>query len=237
MKVSLPVIALLGFMPFTNVNASFVPYGVQTNIVESTVDTWGWSSCHTETKNTSASSTVTQIKANCVDDYTMMGLFNVSTNSYEVLAAANTSVVFAETPGVYRTFISDSTNQDNGVNWYLYDNPASVYGGWGFASVGTSVKPVHCDYQDQGNGAKNSLCIHMRDVDGFGDGNSSDDYISDAYAWFDDGALSSASDIDYQIRFLNLSDNTSGAVPEPSILALMGLGIFGLGLSRRKMKK
>ncbi|MBL7004904.1 MAG: PEP-CTERM sorting domain-containing protein [Gammaproteobacteria bacterium] len=29
----------------------------------------------------------------------------------------------------------------------------------------------------------------------------------------------------------------SGSVPEPSILALMGLGIFGLGMTRRKMKK
>ena len=29
----------------------------------------------------------------------------------------------------------------------------------------------------------------------------------------------------------------SASVPEPSIIALFGLGIFGLGLSRRKMKK
>jgi len=28
----------------------------------------------------------------------------------------------------------------------------------------------------------------------------------------------------------------SSTVPEPSILALMGLGIFGPGISRRKMK-
>lgn len=32
-------------------------------------------------------------------------------------------------------------------------------------------------------------------------------------------------------------ESVSVSVPEPSILALMGLGIFGLGLSRRKMKR
>jgi len=32
-------------------------------------------------------------------------------------------------------------------------------------------------------------------------------------------------------------EGTYETVPEPSIIALMGLGIFGLGLSRRKMKK
>ena len=31
--------------------------------------------------------------------------------------------------------------------------------------------------------------------------------------------------------------STPTAVPEPSIIALMGLGFFGLGLSRRKMKR
>jgi hypothetical protein len=34
-----------------------------------------------------------------------------------------------------------------------------------------------------------------------------------------------------------LARGSYGALPEPSILALMGLGIFGLGISRRKIKK
>jgi len=34
-----------------------------------------------------------------------------------------------------------------------------------------------------------------------------------------------------------IRDTTQASIPEPSVIALMGLGIFGLGLARRKMKK
>lgn len=55
------------------------------------------------------------------------------------------------------------------------------------------------------------------------------DYDSNGYARLYSGRWNGSVQVTY--------DYTEFSVAEPSVLALMGLGIFGLGLSRRKLKK
>jgi len=52
---------------------------------------------------------------------------------------------------------------------------------------------------------------------------------------FNDGAFGFYNYSQSRVLYAGIQQNA--VVPEPSILALFGLGIFGLGLSRRKMKK
>jgi hypothetical protein len=211
-------------------NAGVIPFGVQTNVSSATVDQWGWSECYSEVaSNGGANLSVSTINSSCNGTYTMMGLFNSNNNQYEVLAAGETANVFMDTPGIYSTIVNDGFNKSNGVNWYLYDNPNSIYGAWGFFSENTYVRPTHCDYQDIGNPDKSSLCMHMQDLDGFGDGNPSDDYISDVYTFFDQGVQTYGGSSNFQVVFLSQS------IPEPSTLAIFALSL--MGLASRRFKK
>ena len=74
------------------------------------------------------------------------------------------------------------------------------------------------------------------------DNTNSDGWVSLGYGWPTAIYYAGLEEQDVQVNNTSpqvfvAGSTGSSVVPEPSILTLMGLGIFGLGLSRRKMKK
>lgn len=72
----------------------------------------------------------------------------------------------------------------------------------------------------------------FRDDDGLGGADSH------SQGWMRASRFNGGSNWDDSVVYhYDASALVRGTVPEPSVLALMGLGIFGIGLSRRKLKK
>ncbi len=109
---------------------------------------------------------------------------------------------------IFETGDTNTTHLANGSNWWYSD-----FWSWGFTAAGDTVDNALCD----GSDSPTSMCLHtLSFVGGFRINN----------------ILFLNSSTEFEKVFFVAADQV--AAPEPGTLALLGVGLFGLGALRRR---
>src|SRR5689334_8884290 len=117
--------------------ADYLPSGVQTNVLLSTVLNGGWSLCYSGTYDQSGAS-IAGIAAGCTGTNMMLAARVSGSDTLLLLAQAPESDVMFDTgTGL------NSVHLANNVNWYFNDSWS-----WGFARSDQSVYRYSCDEYD-----------------------------------------------------------------------------------------
>ncbi len=134
-RIALACVAMI-FATTGQAHAGMIPSGLQSNISQATLDSWGW----TEISRSPSYDTLSEatIVSAATGDYLMMGVWDTVAQHYSILGAGETSAVTAIT---YQNSDSDNNgnynpNWSNGLNFYR----TLAYGSWGFTTCFGSVE-------------------------------------------------------------------------------------------------
>jgi len=135
-------------LPAHAATPSYLPFGPQTNVSESSVTGGGWTQCYSDRFNTTLNPST--VLSQCSGDQLMMACRPVGSATLSLLAQSTRADVTFDTGNNLGT-----THNSNGTEWYYN---VSGKNSWGFAGSGDSVNKNSCD--TNGTNPSSRMCIH-----------------------------------------------------------------------------
>jgi hypothetical protein len=193
-----------------NAQALVMPVGPQNDVnINTVLNDWGWTLCDTRAYSAGNAGGFSSLDASCSGfDSIMLAGRIIGSEILDVLAATGLTDATTDTGAANNGL----TTTSNGSEWYYNTNYS-----WGFAGLGDSVNKFECD--TAASGERDRLCWHTlaSNVGGYRSGSNLGLNNSEAFE-----------------KLVFVANSNSVPVPVPGVIALMGLGLVGIGYQRRK---